>query len=246
MQTANLVTVKDKFTSGYIYPDDFVGTIASSGTVLVNTSNKSKNGYYDVTLGTGQKASFNYASSLKLWAADIYRNVTSATEGVYTVSPNFRNEIAGQYLTRVSGGFADSTYADRKYGNIYVPEINFPNTENPTAFFTDEYKGSAFLQEIDFDWYTQDHQNYVVKAVLNKATATSLPLSAGTAISRKISNNTLISNNDDVLIYIGTGSSTGSTYNGIYRAIVSSVVLVFTLRHMKILMFPLFIIVEQM
>jgi hypothetical protein len=154
--------------------------------------------------------------------ADIYRNITSANTDTYTVTPNLRNEISGIYLSRYSGGFGDSTYATRNYGNIYVPEIDFPNTENPNAYFTEDYKGSALLQELDINWYAQDYQSYVVKAVYKSNTIAGLPISSGTAISSRISNGTLISEYDDVLFYIGSGSSTGSSWNGIYRAVRSS------------------------
>ena len=221
--TSNLTTVVDKFeNNNYIYPDDFIGSIGSTGVVFVNTSNKLVNGLYTGTLGIGQKAAFNYAGSLQTWVADIYRNITSANTDTYTVTPNLRNEISGIYLSRYSGGFGDSTYATRNYGNIYVPEIDFPNTENPNAYFTEDYKGSALLQELDINWYAQDYQSYVVKAVYKSNTIAGLPISSGTAISSRISDGTLISEYDDVLFYIGTGSSTGSSWNGIYRAVRSS------------------------
>lgn len=222
--TANLITVVDKFENNtYVYPDDFIGSIGSTGVVFVNTSNKLVNGLYTGTLGIGQKAAFNYAGSLQTWVSDIYRNITSSNTDNYTVSPNLRNEISGIYLSRYSGGFGDSTYATRTYGNIYVPEIAFPNTENPTSFFDEDYKGSALLQELDINWYPQDYQNYVVKAVYKSNTTAGLPISSGTAISSRISDGTLISNFDDVLFYIGSGSSTGSSWNGVYRAVRTSI-----------------------
>jgi len=216
--TANTSTVVDKFSSIYISPDDFSVGVNTSDKVLVNTSNKKVNGLYDATLSAPQKAIFNYSDSLVSWSADILRNITSTNSDIFTVSPNMKNEIGGILYARNISGYGSTVYANSIYGDIYVPEINYPSKENLNSFFANDNLSSAFLQELDFSWYRQEYQNYKVKAVYSSVTVAGLPISSGTAISTKISNNTLISNNEEVLFYIGTGNSCASSYNGIYRA----------------------------
>ena len=215
---ANSSTVIDKFDSVYISPDDFSVGVNTNDKVLVNTSNKKINGLYNATLSAPQKAVFNYSDSLVSWSADILRNITSTNSDIFTVTPNMKNEIGGILYARNISGFGSTVYANTIYGDIYVPEINYPSKENLNSFFANDNLSSAFLQEIDFSWYKQDYQNYKVKAVYKSSTVAGLPISSGTAISTKISNNTLISNNEEVLFYIGTGNSCASKYNGIYRA----------------------------
>jgi len=221
--TVDSSTVVDKFNSVYISPDDFSVGVNTSDKVLVNTSNKKINGLYDATLSSPQKAVFNYSDSLVTWSADILRNITSTNTDIFTVTPNMRNEIGGVLYARNTSAYGSTTYANSKFANIYVPEINYPSKENINSFFATDNLSSAFLQEIDFSWHTQDYQNYKVKAVYKSSTIAGLPISSGTAISTKISNNTLISNNEDVLFYIGTGNSCASSYNGIYRATLTGV-----------------------
>jgi hypothetical protein len=216
--TANSSTVVDKFSSVYISPDDFSVGVNTSDKVLVNTSNKAVNGLYSATLSSPEKAIFNYADSLTSWSADVLRNITSTNSDIFTVSANMKNEIAGVLYARNISGYASTTFANSTYGNIYVPEINYPSKETMNSFFATDNLSSSFLQELDFSWYTQDYQNYKVKAVYKSSSIAGLPISSGTAISTKISNNTLISNNEEVLFYIGTGNSCASSYNGIYRA----------------------------
>lgn len=217
-ETANTSTSVDKFTSVYISPDDFSVGVNTSDKVLVNTSNKKVNGFYTATLSSPQKAVFNYSDSLVTWSADILRNVTSTNTDIFTVSPNFKDQISGILYARNTSAYGSTSFANSIFGNIYVPEINLPSKENLNSFFATDNLSSAFLQELDFSWYVQDYQNYKVKAVYNSTTIAGLPISSGTAISTKISNNTLITNNDEVLFYIGTGNSCASSYNGIYRA----------------------------
>ena len=223
--TASHISSVDKFTSGeYISPDDFSSDITNSSIVFVNTSNTKINGLYNATLGSPRKAIFNYSTGLTYWIADIYRNILSnTTDGKYTVSPNLRQQIDGIVLSRKFGGFADTTRANNTFGNIYVPEIIFPSYGDYDKYFTDQGKGSALLQELDIDWYSQDYQNYSVKAIFHSPSISGLPISSGTAISTKISNNTLITHNDEVIFYIGNGISSESIYNGIYRAVVPSI-----------------------
>ena len=219
--TVDSSTVVDKFDSIYITPDDFSVGVNTSDKVLVNTSNKKVNGLYDATLSAPQKAVFDYSDSLVTWSADILRNITSANSDIFTVTPNMRNEIGGVLYARNKSAYGSTTYANSLYGNIYVPEINYPSKENINSFFATDNLSSAFLQEIDFSWFSQDYQNYKVKAVYKSSSIAGLPISSGTAISTKISNNTLIINNDEVLFYIGTGNSCASSYNGIYRAVLT-------------------------
>lgn len=223
--SATVISSVDRFTTGeYISPDDFTSDVNNSSIVLVNTGTKTVNGLYTATLGTPRKAIFNYSSGLTQWVADIYSNILSNTvDGKYTLSPNLRNQISGILLSRNSGGFADTTKASNKFGNIYVPEINFPSYGEYEKYFTEQAKGSALLQELDIDWYPQDYQNFTVKAIYRTATTAGLPISSGTAVSTKLSNNTFLSNNDEVLFYIGNGTSSESSYNGIYRTVIASV-----------------------
>ena len=216
--TANTSTVVDKFNSVYISPDDFSVGVNTSDRVLVNTSNTLVNGLYDATLSSPEKAVFSYSDSLVTWSADILRNITSTNNDIFTVSPNMRDEISGVFYARNISAYGSTTYANNIYGNVYVPEIKYPSKENLNSFFSTDNLSSAFLQEINFDWYSQDYQNYKVKAVYKTSTIAGLPISSGTAISTKISDNTLISNNEEVLFYIGTGNSCASSFNGIYRA----------------------------
>jgi hypothetical protein len=210
----NAQTTKDKMSSVYITPDDFDVNVSTGSTVLVNTSNNLINGIYQATVGTGFKNAFNYASGLKTWMKDIYKEVlTSSSLGVYSVTPNLRSQIKGIYQASTIGATNHI---------FYVPEVVFPSFNGYEKYFTTDGKGGSVLQELDIDWYQQNFQDYNVKGVLNIASEASLPVSAGTAISRvvrKNSTNTLVSNFDDILVYVGTASSTGSTYNGVYRVI---------------------------
>lgn len=174
----NAQTTKDKMSSVYITPDDFDVSVSTGSTVLVNTSNNLINGIYQATLGTGYKNAFNYASSLSSWMKDIYKEVlTSSTLGIYSVTPNLRSQIKGIYQASTIGA-TNHIY--------YVPEVVFPSFNGYEKYFTTDGKGSSILQELDLDWYPQNFQDYNVKGVLNIASESNLPVSAGTAISRVV------------------------------------------------------------
>ena len=209
------VTSVDKFTAGsYITPDDFSVSVSTGSTILVNTTNNLVNGIYNATLGSATKIKTNYATGLINWMVDIYKNVlTPNIAGLYTVSPNLRSQIKGIY----QGTSVGSTW----YGELFVPEISFPSYDGYSNYFGSEGKGSALLQELNIDWYKQDFQKYIVKAVYHSSSLSGFPISSGTAISSLAVTglgNTLIVDGDDVLVYIGSGNTSSSTYNGIWRA----------------------------
>lgn len=219
--TVDFEVAVDKVNSYYISPDDFGSNVASGDLVFVNLNTSSVNaGIYTAIVGQAQKAKFNYATGLKNWYFDIYRNILNQYKnGSYVLSPNLRKQIDGFSLGRVKGGFGDSTFANRKYGNVYAPEMLFPSNANSTNFFDSDYLGSSIIQETGLDWKPQDYQSYIVKGVYFRANTNFFPSAAGSAISSKLFDGTLIQNNEDVLVYIGNDSSTANTYNGIWRAV---------------------------
>ncbi len=221
--SVDAITVKDRITSGqYISPDDFNTGISTSDVVLVNTSSNTINGIYDATVGAAQKGIFNYSDSLQSWFVDIYSNLLSnSTAGTYTISPNFRKQISG-ILQAYNSGAATTSRAYDIHGNIYVPEVLFPSTAESEKYFTQDFKGSALLQELELEWHKQDFQEYKVKGVLCVSSVGAIPLSSGTAITSRLSGNVNINNNEDVLVFIGSTSASGSTCNGIYRAVKAS------------------------
>lgn len=221
--TANYSTASDKFTSGsYISPDDFSNDITNGSIIFVNSTNKKINGIYDATLGTPQKRIFDYTDGLLNWTSNIFSNIISTYKnGKFTLSPNLRNQIDGILISRNSGSFGDSQYANTKHGNIYVPEINFPSDSTYENYFSNSNL-SSFLDDLEIDWKTQDYQNFRVKAIFKTNTLSGFPISSGTAISSKLSSGLLIAENDQVLVYIGNGISSSSNYNGIYRAKLAS------------------------
>ena len=209
------VTSVDKISSGtYITPDDFDVSVSTGSTILVNTTNALVNGIYDATLGSATKIKSDYASGLTNWMVDIYKNVlTPNTGGLYSVSPNLRSQIKGIY----QGASIGVTW----YGELFVPEISFPSYNGYANYFGSEGKGSALIQELNIDWYKQDFQKYNVKAVYHSSSISGFPISSGTAISSLAVTgvgNTLILDGDDVLVYIGSGNTSASSYNGIWRA----------------------------
>ena len=221
--TVDAITVKDRITSGqYISPDDFNTGITTSDKILVNTTSNKINGIYDATVGAAQKGIFNYSDSIKSWFINIYSNLLSnSNAGSYNISPNFRNQIGG-ILQAYNTGAATTSRAYDIHGNIYVPEILFPSTANSEKYFTEDYRGSALLQELELDWHKQDFQEYKVRGVLCVSSVSNIPLSSGTAITSRLSDSAFINNNEDVLVFIGSTSASGSTCNGIYRAVRAS------------------------
>jgi hypothetical protein len=206
-------TTVDKFTSGtYINELDFDSTIGTGATILVNTTNEKINGIYSATLGNATKAKFNYNSGLQNFVLNIYKNILTTSNTNYTVSPNLREQIKAKYIA--------SSIASTEYGNVFVPEINFPATSNYSDYFTNG-NGSALLQDLEMDWYDQNFQTYTVRGVYYASSTAGLPISAGTAISSGIYNGSTyvqIKPGEDVLFYIGSGNASTHSYNGIYRA----------------------------
>ena len=209
-------TTVDKFSSTYLSPNDFDVPVAIGTSVLVNTSNQLINGVYSVSaVGSSTKQVFKYDNSLSSWTQNIFSNILSSNgNGTYAISPNLKKQISGVMQV--------ASTASTHYGEIFVPEILFPSFQNYESYFTSEGKGSSILQELDFDWYEQDYQRYNVKAVLFISSATSLPTSSGTAISSLIrtttgTGRTVLQSNDSVLVFVGSGYSSSSVSNGIYR-----------------------------
>jgi hypothetical protein len=209
-------TTKDKFSTAYLTPNDFDVPVAIGSSVLVNTSNELVNGVYSVSaIGTSTKQVFKYDDNLSSWTQNIFSNILSQNgNGTYAVSPNLKKQIDGVMQV--------ASIASTHYGEIFVPEVVFPSFQDYEKYFSTEGKGSSILQELDYDWYEQDFQKYNVKAVLYIGSASGLPTTAGTAISSLVrstsgSGNTLLQSNDSVLVFVGTGYSSSSVYNGIYR-----------------------------
>lgn len=206
-------TTVDRFTSGtYINELDFDSTIGTGATILVNTTNEKINGIYSATLGNATKAKFDYNSGLQNFVLNIYKNILTTSNTNYTVSPNLREQIKAKYIA--------SSIASTEYGNVFVPEINFPATSNYSDYFSNG-NGSALLQDLEMDWYDQNFQTYTVRGVYYASTTAGLPISAGTAISSGIYNGSTyvqIKPGEDVLFYIGSGNASTHSYNGIYRA----------------------------
>jgi hypothetical protein len=209
-------TTVDKFSSTYLTPNDFDVSVAIGTSVLVNTSNQLINGVYSVSaVGSSTKQVFKYHNSLSSWTQNIFSNILSSNgNGTYAISPNLKKQISGVMQV--------ASIASTHYGEIFVPEILFPSFQNFESFFTSEGKGSSILQELDFDWYEQDYQRYNVKAVLFVSSAASLPTTSGTAVSSLIRNSsgagrTVLQTNDSVLVFVGSGYSSSSVSNGIYR-----------------------------
>lgn len=209
-------TTVDKFSSTYLSPTDFDVPVAIGTSVLVNTSNELVNGVYSVTaIGNSTKQVFKYDNNLSSWTQNIFSNILSSNgNGTYAISPNLKKQISGVMQV--------ASVASTHYGEIFVPEILFPSFQNYENYFSTEGKGSSILQELDFDWYEQDYQKYNVKAVLFVNSATSIPTTSGTAVSSLIrsttgTGRTVLQSNDSVLVFVGTGYSSSSVSNGIYR-----------------------------
>ena len=218
--TADYLVSEDKFNSTYISPEDFLTEIEDNSIILANTSNPRVNGIYQASLGTPQKLLFDYSTGYSNWGLNIFENILiNSSKGTYTLSPNLRKQNDGVLLARNSGSFGDTTLANSKFGNVYVPEIDFPATNNYENFFTDFGKGSALLEELNIDWHEQDYQNFIVKAVYKTPNLSGFPISAATGVTALLSSGNLITNNDEILVYVGNGISTYSSYNGIWRTV---------------------------
>ena len=209
-------TTEDKFDSSYLSPTHFDVPVAIGTSVLVNTSNELINGVYSVTaIGDSTKQVFNYDNGLSSWTQNIFSNILSSNgNGTFAVSPNLKKQISG--ILQVA------SIASTHYGEIFVPEVLFPSFQNYENYFSSEGKGSSILQELDFDWYEQDYQKYNVKSILFVSSASSLPTTSGTAISSLIrsttgTGRTILQSNDSVLVFVGSGNSSSSVSNGIYR-----------------------------
>jgi hypothetical protein len=209
-------TEVDKFSSTYLSPTDFDVPVAIGTSVLVNTSNQLVNGVYSVTaIGSSTKQVFKYNNSLSNWTQNIFSNILSSNgNGTYAISPNLKKQISGVMQV--------ASIASTHYGEIFVPEILFPSFQNYENYFSTEGKGSSILQELDYDWYEQDYQKYNVKAILFVSTSSLLPTTSGTAISSLVrstsgSGRTVLQSNDSVLVFVGSGYSSASVSNGVYR-----------------------------
>ena len=209
-------TTVDKFSSTYLSPTDFDVSVAVGTSVLVNTSNELVNGVYSVTaIGNSTKQVFKYEDGLSSWTQNIFSNILSSNgNGTYAVSPNLKKQIPGVMQV--------ASTASTHYGEIFVPEVLFPSFQNYENYFSTEGKGSSILQELDFDWYEQNYQKYNVKAVLFINSAGTLPTASGTAISSLVrsttgTGRTVLQSNDSILVFVGSGYSSSSVSNGIYR-----------------------------
>jgi len=209
-------TTVDKFSSTYLSPTDFDVPVAIGTSVLVNTTNELVNGVYSVSaIGNSTKQVFKYNDNLSSWTQNIFSNILSSNgNGTYAVSPNLKKQISG--IMQVA------SVASTHYGEIFVPEILFPSFQNYDNYFSTEGKGSSILQELDFDWYEQDYQKYNVKAILFVNSANLIPTTSGTAISSLVrgttgTGRTVLQSNDSVLVFVGSGTSSSSVSNGIYR-----------------------------
>ena len=209
-------TTVDKFSSAYLSPTHFDVPVAIGTSVLVNTTNELVNGVYSVTaIGDSTKQVFKYDNNLSSWTQNIFSNILSSNgNGTFAISPNLKKQISG--IMQVA------SVASTHYGEIFVPEVLFPSFQNYENYFSSEGKGSSILQELDYDWYEQDYQKYNVKAVLFVSSSSSLPTTSGTAISSLIrgttgTGRTLLQSNDSILVFVGSGYSSESVSNGIYR-----------------------------
>lgn len=222
-------TTVNKFSSQFITPNDFDVAVSTGTTVLVRTSDESRNGIYSVSsIGNSQKQVFQYNDALVDWFYDIYSSILSDSVGSHSVSPDLKKQIQGVYQITSIGS--------TETGQIFVPEISFPSFQNYETFFGSEGKGSSLIQDVDLDWYRQDLQKYSVKAVLNVSSYSLIPTTSGTAISSLVISNsgsgsTVLQSNDSILVYVGTGSSANSAYNGIYRPTFTGIGSVYFTQH---------------
>jgi len=225
----NAETTVNKFSSQYITPRDFDVAVGAGTTVLVRVTDESRNGIYTVSsIGNSQKQVFQYDDALADWFYDIYNSVLSDSLGSHSVSPDLKKQIQGVYQI-TSIGATES-------GQVFVPEVSFPSFQNYEAFFGADGKGSSLIQDLDVDWYRQDLQKYSVKAVLNISDISLIPTTSGTAISSLIYSNsgagsTLLRVNDSILVYVGSGTSSNSALNGIYRPSFTGIGSVYFTQH---------------
>lgn len=208
--TCQAYTTKDNFLTSYKADTDFDVSVTTGNKVVVNSSNYKVNGIYDVTLGSATRAKFKFESSFSNWMYKILINCIGSNGS----SLSLTGDLAGN----INGSFQAVSIGSSTLGNVYVPEISF-SPINMSSYFTNG-QASEMLDSLDIDWYEQDFQKYKVTAVYNANSITSFPSSSGTAISRLLSNgptNSLISENDSVLVKIGAGISADHSYNGVYR-----------------------------
>lgn len=225
----NAETTVDKFSSQYFTPDDFDVSVATGSTVLVRVADETRNGIYTVSsIGNSQKQVFEYNDGLADWFYDIYESVLTDSLGTYAVSPNLKKQIQGIYQI-VSVG-------NTEVGQVFVPEIQFQSFQNYENFFGSDGKGSSLIQDIDLDWHKQDYQKYSVKAILNVSSISLIPTTSGTAISSLVRSHsgsgvTLLRENDSILVYVGSGSSSNTANNGIYRPTFTGIGSVYFTQH---------------
>lgn len=209
-------TETDKTSSTYLADTDFDVTVSTGDKVVVNSSNRSVNGIYDVTLGSATRAKFRFDTGFANWMNKIFVNVLTNN-----LTTNVLNTyVSGDLMGQITGAYQVVSTGGSTKGNIYVPELSFPPTASYETYFTTSGQASELLHESNVDWYEQDFQKYVVNAIYYAPNTTGFPSAAGTAISRTVrssTGNTLLNENDSVLVHIGTGASSENTNNGIYR-----------------------------
>jgi hypothetical protein len=208
--TCQAYTTKDNFSSSYKADSDFDVSVITGDKVVVNSSNLKVNGIYDVTLSSATKGKFKHESNFANWFYKIQKNIFVPS----TTPSKPVNEL--NYAEFIYGSFQAVSTGSSTLGNVYVPQI----TKNTLYDQAIDQINSAGLEDFDIDWYEQDFQKYNVVAVYNAATTTNFPTSSGTAISRLIqfgATRTLISENDSVLVKIGTASTSSNAYNGIWK-----------------------------
>lgn len=207
--TCQAYSTKDNFSSSYKADSDFDVSVTTGDKVLINSSNLKVNGIYDVTLSIATKGKFKHELNFANWFYKIQKNVFVPS----TTPSKPRNEL--NYAEFIYGSFQSVSTGSSTLGNVYVPQITKNTLYDPSI----DQINSAGLEDFDIDWYEQDFQKYNVVAVYKAATTTNFPTSSGTAISRLIqfgATRTLVNENDNILVNIGTGSSSSNAYNGIW------------------------------
>jgi hypothetical protein len=213
--TCQAYTTLDKVS--YIAEEDFDVPVVSGDRVVVNSSNKLVNGIYDVSIGSTTRGKFQFDSSFNNWMNKIYINILTNN----TTTSNPGTYLSGDLMNQTTGSFQVVGTGNSVRGNVYVPEISLPPTTNYETYFTSQGLSSSLITDIDVDWYEQDFQKFNVRAVYHAPTTANFPTNSGTAISRLITTgtgNSLIFENDSVLVVIGTGLSYQNNTSGIYRA----------------------------
>ena len=203
--TCQAYTTKDNFSSSYKADSDFDVSVSTGDKVVVNSSNYKVNGIYDATVGSSTRAKFRFESAFSNWMYNI-------------LTDSIANGITGNFAGNIKGSLQITSIGSSSLANIYVPEINYFNT-NLGYFFTNG-QASEMLDSLDVDWYEQDFQKIKIVGVYNAPSITAFPTNSGTAISRALYNGTtysLANENDTILVKIGSGISSDHSYNGIYR-----------------------------